>query len=226
MIKDWKVLKMSLQTNDLVSIDEFLEEENSFVEEFREEGNLKNNSNSNLKKNSSNSSPLVRKGRPPGPRDPSKSLDFFEPVKKITPRHHTMARLVAEGLRDVDVAGMTGYTPTRIYQLKNDPLVKGLIEFYCAEMNARFRDVHERKKQLGLLAIERLMEKLLDDETGRSLHAKTLTEIAEFAIGKDKGDGGNGNFANGPVQVNISFGRDGNREELNGDKVIDLEVGK
>lgn len=170
----------------------------------------------------------VERQRVPTSVKTGKSLTFITPIQNLTPKHHAIARLIADGLRDTDVAAMTGYTVVRVYQLKNDPMFKDLVDFYLSEVSAKFKDTIEMRRRVGVLAMDRLTEKLLDDEIGPTLSAKSLTEIAEFALGK-AGDNGNsnGNSVAGPVQVNITFGKGQEaKETLPSVTTIDLEANK
>lgn len=153
-------------------------------------------------------------------------------LAKIRTRHHNLAKLVADGLKDAQVAVLTSYTPGYIASLRSDPMFRELVAYYAAGAEAKYLDMHSRRAEVGTMAVERLRERLDDDELARTIATKTLVEIAEFghgdklmAKGQGLGGAGVGTGANGGVTVNISFPTD--REGAGqGAPTIELEANK
>lgn len=85
------------------------------------------------------------------------------PLKKIRMVHHQAARLLAQGLKNIEVALATGFTPEHIYNLKNSPAFEELVEFYAAQDQQIQLDVRARMLTLGLDAAAEMQERLLDD---------------------------------------------------------------
>lgn len=81
-------------------------------------------------------------------------------IKRLTDRHHALARLLAEGISDVEAAAITGYTPSRISILKDSPLFSELISHYRANKDKVFADLHERMLSAGLTAVAELTDRL------------------------------------------------------------------
>lgn len=54
--------------------------------------------------------------------------------------HHRAAQYVAQGLPDVEVAAITGYTPQYIYILKSSPAFQQLMAHYAGEVAEVWRD--------------------------------------------------------------------------------------
>jgi hypothetical protein len=81
-------------------------------------------------------------------------------IKKLTDSHHALARVLAEGLKDVEAAAITGYTPSRISVLRDSPLFAELIEHYRANKDTALADLHERMLTAGLVAVNELAGRL------------------------------------------------------------------
>lgn len=114
-----------------------------------------------------------RKGLPPqvvGELEPEDLLKLagqpgagLSPLQRIRQPHHAAARLVAEGRKNVEVAAMTGFTPERVWQFKQDPAFQELVEFYKGQVQGKYLNVHERLATLGVMATEELLERLGDE---------------------------------------------------------------
>jgi len=79
---------------------------------------------------------------------------------RIHSSHHSLARCMAMGLKDTHTSLITGYSPSRISILKNDPAFTALVADYRAEAKAIFADLGERMADISLDAIELLHERL------------------------------------------------------------------
>lgn len=79
---------------------------------------------------------------------------------KIRTKHHQLARLLAEGVKQAEAALITGYSPTRISILKNDPAFCELIAYYSAMTEQVYLNVHERLAGVGTMALDELQERL------------------------------------------------------------------
>lgn len=122
-------------------------------------------------------------------------------VKRIRDSHHKVARLLADGLQNIEVAAITGYTPQRIYLLKQDPTFQELMEYYRGENHRALADFRERLQDLGLDALQELHERLdsapddfsnnllleltkvIADRTGHAPATKSPTTAVQVNIG-------------------------------------------
>jgi len=155
------------------------------------------------------------------------------PLVKLKSAHHTLAKLMAEGIKMVEASAITGYSLSRISILKNDPAFNELVHYYSQQKEQIYLDVHERLAKLGMSAAEELQERLEDDPD--SFTVKELREVMSDALdrssapskGMPKGSGqafGQGQ-SSGPI-VNIQF-IGTQPEDLGGTgmgRVIDLNV--
>lgn len=104
-------------------------------------------------------------------------------LSKLRDRHHNLARLIAEGGNDVQLAALTGYAPAYICNLRQDPLFSELVVYYKTGVEAQYLGVHDRRAALGTAAIELLQDRLDDPAEAAKIQTKTLIELAEFGSG-------------------------------------------
>lgn len=101
-------------------------------------------------------------------------------LKSIRAIHHMVARMLATGMKDIDVAEHTGMSNTRISILKKDVAFKALITHYTKREDERFIDVQERAVALGLTAGEILHERMESDPD--SVSNNSLLEIMKASL--------------------------------------------
>lgn len=85
------------------------------------------------------------------------------PLKKLRDSHHSLARLIAQGLPGATIAAITGYTESRISTLKSDPAFQDLVAFYRKNVESAFADLQERMSDLSLDVVQELRERFEDD---------------------------------------------------------------
>lgn len=102
------------------------------------------------------------------------------PLQRIRFQHHSLARLLAEGRPQEECALITGFSPSRISILKQDPAFKELLASYLASTQAVYVNVHERLAALGLNTIEELMERL--DTEPDSFSHNELMELSKLTL--------------------------------------------
>lgn len=124
---------------------------------------------------------------------------------KIRQTHHYLAQLLAKGdVNDHEASLITGYAPSRISILRQDPLFKELLESYSANRAAIFIDVMERMKVLGLSTLDELQARL--EEEPENFSRRELMEMAKLMLIDSKPrDGGQGVTANASIALNVKF---------------------
>lgn len=100
-------------------------------------------------------------------------------LNRLRDTHHLLARLLAEGLRPVEVSAVTGYSQSRISILQNDPAFKELLTFYRNNVGRNYVNVHERLAMVALEATAALHERLL--EQPGEIKTGELIEVAKMA---------------------------------------------
>jgi len=139
-----------------------------------------------------------------GGRKPRKKTVMWEVIRALTPEdipllnttlpasraslvqirhtHHQLARLLAEGRSNTDASRLTGYSPTYVSILKDDPSFQELVAHYAMQEEMHHVDVLERMKLLGLSTLDTLQERLEDDPA--SFSNRELMEQAELMLVK------------------------------------------
>lgn len=126
-----------------------------------------------------------------------------KPIQRLRERHHTMARLIAEGRKIGEVAAIVGMEISRVSILQGDPTFKELVVFYRGEVEARYVEVHETLAGLSLDAAIKLREKLeaSDEEGADQISIAQLIELTK--LGADRT--GHGPSSTATVNVNVGL---------------------
>ena len=122
-------------------------------------------------------------------------------IKRISERHHSLARCLASGLSVQDACAITGYTESRVSILKGDPAFEELIAFYRAGKGEKVQDLADKLLELSRDAVGILQEKLeLEPET---LSSDMLLDLAKFGADRT-GHGPQSRTTNVNVHVNLA----------------------
>lgn len=122
-------------------------------------------------------------------------------IKKLRDSHHQIARLLASGMKDVEISAVTGYSQSRISILKNDPQFKQLIEMYRGDVKAAFADGLERLNNVFLDSLTELHERVVEEpeSIGTPMLLTLVTEMAD-RVGHGK------QTKTAHLNVNVSMG--------------------
>lgn len=101
-------------------------------------------------------------------------------IKQLRTSHHNLARLLAEGKKNAEVSAITGYSPSRISILQNDPSFRDLISYYKTQVQQQYLDAHSRLAVLGLDCAAELQRRL--DEEPDKFTIGQLRETMETAL--------------------------------------------
>lgn len=97
------------------------------------------------------------------------------PLKRLSERHHALARCLAQGMSPGDAAINCGYVPSRVSILQADPAFQELLSFYRQDVNEKYMDMHSVLAGLSLDAAMELRERLEDD---------TQTDEKKISVGQ------------------------------------------
>lgn len=126
-------------------------------------------------------------------------------IKRISERHHALARNLASGMKKEEAAFITGYDISRVSILLADPTFSELVEFYRREVTATYLDLHERLSGLAKDAADELSQRLEQDPD--SISVGQLIEITK--MGADR----TGHGPSSTTQVNVNVGLAARLEE-------------
>jgi hypothetical protein len=128
-------------------------------------------------------------------------------LKAVSTKHHTVAQLLASGTKQIDAAFAVGMTPQHVSNLSRDPQFMELVEYYRAQGEAKYLNVHERLGQLGMATVDELTHRV--ENKPDTITTRELKEILEASMDRSiapiKGNGKGGAAPPSAVQVNISF---------------------
>jgi hypothetical protein len=122
-------------------------------------------------------------------------------LKRISERHHALARNLAAGLSPGEAAAIVGLCSSRVSVLQGDPAFEELVRFYRGNKDAVYADMYEQLAGMGkdalLLLRERLEETPEDFTNGMLLDV--VTKLADRS-----GHGPTSTQQNLNVNVNIA----------------------
>lgn len=122
-------------------------------------------------------------------------------LQRLTDRHHALARALASGMRPMEAAILTGYQPSRVSILLDDPAFKELLEFYRSNMDAVYADLHARMASLSIDALEELRTRL--EEAPESVSNTMLLDILKATA--DRTGHGPQSRSTSEVNVNVNI---------------------
>ena len=124
-------------------------------------------------------------------------------LKRIRHTHHRLARLVASGVRPVEISAQTGFSPGRISTLQNDPAFAELVVFYKENEIDAFFDDKEKLLALRSDIVEELQRRV--DEDGESMSIGDLMTLFK-AVGDRSGIAPANKTPQGGNTVNLNIG--------------------
>lgn len=81
-------------------------------------------------------------------------------IKRLTDRHHSLARLLASGTPENECAAIVGYHLSRVSILKADPAFQELLALYQREVKTQFATTLEHMSGLSRDALLELRDRL------------------------------------------------------------------
>lgn len=124
-----------------------------------------------------------------------------QPLKRISERHHALARLLAEGVAPGEAAIISGYDPSRVSILQADTAFNELVMFYRADVT---RDASDLRKEMYGLSMDaaRILSARLEDG-GDDFSVGQLMEVVK--LGADRtGNGPSSTNTNINLNVNLA----------------------
>ncbi len=144
-------------------------------------------------------------------------------VKRLTDRHHALARNLAAGMKVGEAAAICGYDISRVSILQGDPTFQELLVFYRENVDAKYAQLHETLAGLSVDAAIELRERL--ENAPEDLTPGQLIEITKMAA--DRTGHGPSTTANVNINVGIAKRMEEARRRVAARRhsdVLDLEV--
>lgn len=107
-------------------------------------------------------------------------------LKRLSERHHALARCLASGMSEGDAAITCGYVLSRVSILKGDPAFEELLAFYRQDVQGKYLDMHGVLAGLSLDAAMELRERLEADAQAdeKTISVGQLVELTK--LGADR----------------------------------------
>lgn len=142
-------------------------------------------------------------------------------LKRLTQRHHALARLIASGLKPGEAAMCVDYSPSRVSILQNDPSFKELVQFYKEAADERYVEMHEKLSGLSQDALLELQQRIEDEPESFSngMLLEIVTKLADRT-----GHGPSATQTNVNVSVNLAERLQAARERVASYKQIEGEA--
>lgn len=141
-------------------------------------------------------------------------------VKRLSERHHALARNLAAGMKDQAAAAITGYVVTTVSILKTDPAFQELIKFYQSDIQAQYADLHENLAGLSKDALIVLRERL--EETPEKISTAQLMDLTK--MGADRVGHGPSQKTEVNVNVNLASRLEEARKRVAERRTIELKA--
>lgn len=100
------------------------------------------------------------------------------PLKRLSERHHALARALALGHSEAEAAAMVGLTSARVSVLKASPAFRELMDLYRQDKDRQFLDTASRLAGLAHDAAVEIAERL--EEKPEEVSMGQLLEIAKM----------------------------------------------
>lgn len=109
-------------------------------------------------------------------------------LKRLSERHHALARCLASNMAEGEAAITCGYAPSRVSILKADPAFQELLAFYRNDVNQKYIDMHGVLAGLSFDAAMELRERLeLDLESEPADKKISVGQLMELTkLGADR----------------------------------------
>jgi hypothetical protein len=138
---------------------------------------------------------------PPVQNAPSPALSPATITDRLRARHHALARYIAEGKSVREAAFIVGYAPPTVSSYMQDPAFCELVDYYKAQVNHEYLDMHHRLGILAATATSVLQDRL--EERPASFTNNELRQIigdaCDRSVAPSKGAPGGG------VNINVRF---------------------
>lgn len=132
-------------------------------------------------------------------------------LKRLSERHHALARNLASGMSPSEAAVICGYALSRVSILQDDPAFQELLAFYRQDVELAYRDLHTRLSGLALDAADELADRL--EENPETISVGQLMEVVK--LGADRtGFGPQSSSTNLNVNVDLASRLQAARERV------------
>lgn len=122
-------------------------------------------------------------------------------LKRLSDRHHALARAISSGMPQGEAALMCGYALSRVSILCDDPAFQELLAFYRDDKDKAFRTVNDKLAGLASDVLDEIQTRVEDEP--EKITTAQLLQIAAFAADRS-GNGPQSSTTNLNVNVGLA----------------------
>ena len=145
---------------------------------------------------------MAEDGTPPSSPTESLALSPASVTDRLRARHHQLARYIAEGKAIREAAFIVGYAPQTVSSYMSDPAFRELVDYYKAQVNHEYLDMHHKLGSLAATAVDILHERL--EERPAAFTNNELRQIINDACDRSVAPS-KGAAAGSGVSINVRF---------------------
>jgi len=101
-------------------------------------------------------------------------------IQEVRDRHHWIAKLVADGISDIEISAIVGMSPGRVGVLRNDPAFIELVSHYTEVRTALGIDITQRLSYLSGAVTQEMARRL--EESPEEISNKDLIKLGEVVL--------------------------------------------
>lgn len=143
-------------------------------------------------------------------------------LKRISERHHRLARSFASGMSDTEASLVTGYTVSRISLLRDDPQMQELIAFCKNELKDHEAEITGRLIGVSVTALDEIADRLEDDEQRAKMSVGQLQELSKMGLDRVGHGPSTTTNQNHSITVDIASRTEAARKRIEARKIIDV----
>lgn len=122
-------------------------------------------------------------------------------LKRLSQRHHSLARLIATGTKPEDAAAIMSYELATVYRISVDPAFKELVNFYQRDLDVQMRNNFDRLVGVAADALDELQTRL--EEEPEKFSNGQLMEVAKMGADRS-GNGPSSSSVTVSINMNIA----------------------
>jgi hypothetical protein len=81
-----------------------------------------------------------------------------KPLQQLKARHYTVAQLLVQGRKVIEISRRTGYSPTYVSRIQKDPVMQELLAHYARQRNEAFAYSLRRQMEI-IMGADELLER-------------------------------------------------------------------
>jgi hypothetical protein len=81
-----------------------------------------------------------------------------KPLLQVKAQHHTVAQLMVQGCKVIEISRQTGYSPSYVSRIQKDPVMQGLLAYYARQREQAYAYSLRRRMEI-IAGVDELLER-------------------------------------------------------------------